>query len=263
MREDEPTEFALLQDNDPAAVVIHNGQGRSPYIFTCEHAGRAIPTRLGDLGIGASDRERHIAWDIGAAATARRIAEAVDAPLVLQQYSRLVIDCNRPADSQESIPLVSDGTSIPGNDAIHRAEREARHLEVHRPFHQAVETLLDERMARRAHPILIAFHTFTPALAVNPAPRPWDMGLLYNRDDRLARLFDGVLCEMEHGFSVAHNEPYSVCDETDYTLPVHGESRGICNLLLEVRNDHVSDEHGIAKWSEFLGAVLRAVEEKV
>jgi len=254
------TAARLLSESDPNPVSAINPDGASRVVLTCEHAGNGVPGALGDLGLGEADLARHIAWDIGAAAIARRLAEIIDAPLVLQHYSRLVIDCNRPAHSDESIALASDGTTVPGNHDLSAAERDARRREIHDPFHRTVADLLDARAERDADPVLISIHTFTPALAVDPDPRPWDMGLLYNRDDRLARIFDRVLDDIEHAFGIAHNEPYSVCDETDYTIPVHGERRGINSLLLEVRNDHVHKDDGIGRWSDFLGAVLRAVE---
>ncbi len=258
-----PVEKLLLQDHDPEPVCVVNAKGKSRYVITCEHAGREIPSRLGDLGIDDDDRRRHIAWDIGAAETALNFSRILDAPLVMQTYSRLVIDCNRPVSADDSIPEVSDGRAIPGNEGLSREQRAARERDIHRPYHAAVETLLNERAHLHEAPVLISFHTFTQALEMDGIFRPWDMGLLYNRDDRLAGLFDQALCEMEHGYKIAHNEPYSVCDESDYTLPVHGESRGIYNLLLEVRNDHVADDHGHRIWGEFLGSALKAVERKI
>ncbi len=253
----------LLRDHDPEPVCVVNADGASRYVITCEHAGREIPSQLGDLGIDDDDRNRHIAWDIGAAETAGHLSRILDAPLVMQTFSRLVIDCNRPVNADDSIPEVSDGRAIPGNEGLSMEQRAVRESEIHRPYHASVESLLSARAHRHEEPVLISFHTFTRALEVDGVFRPWDMGLLYNRDDRLAGLFDRVLCEMDHDYKIAHNEPYSVCDESDYTLPVHGESRGIHNLLLEVRNDHVADGRGHRMWGEFLGAALKAVERKI
>ncbi len=254
----------LLTANDPNPFSVYNGSGRSRIILTCEHASNRIPENLGTLGLNDSDLHRHIAWDIGAEATARRIAKFIDAPLVIQHFSRLAIDCNRPKDTDESIPVVSDGIRIPGNEDLSMADREARYREIHRPFHRTVEALLDERATATKAPVLIALHTFTPVLAVleeQQRRRSCDLGLLYNRDNRLAVQFDLTLKNIDHAFKIAHNEPYSVCDETDYTLPVHGENRGIHNLLLEIRNDHLSNHQGIVRCSSFLGNVLRHVEK--
>jgi predicted N-formylglutamate amidohydrolase len=251
---------SLLSEEDPDPVSVINRDGASRVVLTCEHAGNGVPNELGGLGLDDGELSRHIAWDIGAAAIARRLADILDAPLVLQNYSRLVIDCNRPAHSDESIAVVSDGTSIPGNLDLSDVERDARMRDIHDPYHRTVGALLDDRMERRVESVVISIHTFTPALVVDPAPRPWDLCLLYNRDDRLARILDIILDDVEHAFGIAHNEPYSVCDETDYTIPVHGERRGINSLLLEVRDDHVRDDDGIGRWGNFLGNALKAAE---
>jgi len=251
---------SLLNDNDLPPVTIFNQDGNSNFVLTCEHAGNAIPDSLGTLGLAKVDLSRHIAWDIGAATTAQYIAESIDAPLVLQRYSRLVIDCNRPFEAPDAIPSISDGTMIPGNKNISTADHMARYEEIHRPFHQSIEALLDERTDRYRNPVLIPLHTFTPTLKANPISRPWDMGLLYNRDARLAELLDYVLDGMNHEYEIAHNQPYTISDETDFTLPVHGESRSIYHLLLEIRNDHLRDQNDISKWSLFLSDVLMKVE---
>lgn len=253
----------LLSQHDAPPVSVINRDGGSLFVITCEHAGNAVPRALGDLGLTPDELRRHIAWDLGARATALRLAKTLDAPLVLQHYSRLVIDCNRPTGAISAIPTISDGTAIPGNDHLSPADREARLRAIHKPFHDAVTALLDQREALPTPPALIAFHSFTPRLSVNPSPRPWDLGLLYNRDDRLAKLVDGVLAGMEHRLTIAHNQPYTVSDATDYTLPVHGEARGLFHLLLEVRNDLIEGDDGIATWSRFLGDVLSTVEPKL
>lgn len=254
--------FRLLSDSDPDPVEIINEEGRTRFVITCEHAGCLIPARLGDLGISETERRRHIGWDIGALDTARGLAQSIGATLVFQTYSRLVIDCNRPPESPESILTSSDDTRIPGNSDIGELERAARRDEIFKPFHDAVERLLHRRrISDQTCPALIALHTFAPVLESEGFERPWDLGLLYNRDRRLADLFDAVLADTDCDFNIAHNEPYTVCDETDYTLPVHGESRGIPNLLLEIRNDHVSDEVGASKWSAFLADILSRVEK--
>jgi predicted N-formylglutamate amidohydrolase len=253
----------LLSENEPSPATVFNRFGRSPMILTCEHAGNRIPNKLGTLGLNGADLKRHIAWDIGAESTARHVAELIDAPLVIQQYSRLVIDCNRPKHSDESIPIVSDGTAIPGNEHISVAECEARYNEIHLPFHKTIENLLDDRVKRHGNTALVALHSFTPALENQQSARPWDIGLLYNRDNRLAVKFELALLELGYSYAIGHNEPYSVCDETDYTLPVHGEQRGIYNVLLEVRNDHICDRQGISTWSNILSSVLRRVEHNL
>ncbi|MEE8534601.1 MAG: N-formylglutamate amidohydrolase [Kiloniellales bacterium] len=226
--------------------------------MTCEHAGRAVPTSLGDLGIDRAELDRHIAWDIGAAELALSLSRRLDAPLVLQRYTRLAIDCNRPLDAPDVIPAFSDGTEIPVNAELSDRHRDARYREIHQPFHDAVIETLERKGAAGISPVLVSVHSFTPVLA--GVARAWDLGLLYNRDDRLARLFHDILDRREEGVNFAHNEPYSVSDGTDYTIPVHGEGRGLMHLLLEVRNDHLTAAAGQRSWATTLAAVLAEIE---
>ena len=253
----------LLSVADPAPVEVFNPRGASPYLLTCEHAGREIPLALGDMGLHDRHRQRHISWDIGAAGLARLLAEALDAPLVLQRYSRLVIDCNRPLAAEDSIPEVSDGTAIPANAGLSGPARRARVEAIHKPYHSQVTTLLDRRAAAGKPTALVAMHSFTPSLEAAPAPRPWDLGLLYNRHERLSRHAHDVL-EVEAGhLKFTFNEPYCVSDLEDFTIPVHGEKRGLPHMLLEVRNDHIAHEAGQRAWAELLGRVLVAVAARL
>src|SRR5690606_14088513 len=176
----------LLSPRDPPPVEIVNSEGGSDVVLSCEHAGRAIPQRLGDLGVLPADMERHIAWDVGAAEVSRFLSALLDAPLVLQCYSRLVVDCNRPFDAGDCFPAVSDGTKVPGNEGLRECDRRQRFEEIHQPFHRALAGILDRRRGRRT--FLVSVHSFTPRL-MGGAERPWHMGVLFNRDSRLANRF--------------------------------------------------------------------------
>ena len=113
----------LLAADEPAPVTVHNENGRSPFLIVADHAGNAMPRALGRLGISEAECERHIAWDIGIAAVCRLVADALDATLVQQNYSRLVIDCNRPPGSETSIPEISELTPIPGNIGLRESQQ--------------------------------------------------------------------------------------------------------------------------------------------
>jgi len=252
--------MSLLSPNDPKPVSVFNPNGSSSFVLTCEHSGNSIPLSLGRLGLNEEELYRHIALDIGAAAFAKCLAKHLDAPLVLQEYSRLVIDCNRPKNSYDSIPLKSDGVSVPANMKLSRQEQESRHKEIFVPFHDTVRRLLDTRCHNR-NAAVIALHSFTPVLATAPADRPWDIGLLYNRDNRLAIMVDHLLGKARQEYSFTHNKPYTVDDASDYTLPVHGEQRGIYHLLLEIRNDHLILDNEIHRLASIFGNVLKKVEE--
>ncbi len=247
MANDEST--SLLAEDEPAAARVERPEGASAVFLTCEHAGRRIPVRLGDLGVPASELERHIAWDIGAEAVASRLSAHLDATLVLQTYSRLVIDCNRQPSRHDSMPVISELTEIPGNRNLHPDHAAARVGEIFRPYHDTIEEALDRRRDEDRETLLLAVHSFTPVY--KGEARPWHIGLLYNHDDRVARVLREVVGE-ERGLCVGDNEPYAVSDEGDYTIPVHGEQRGIHHIEIEVRQDLIEDEAGQREWSERL-----------
>src|SRR4051794_38828716 len=169
-----------LLDGEDEPVVAVNLDGSSDIVFVCEHAGRAIPHKLAQLGLPESEISRHIGWDIGAEAIARRLSELLDAPLLLQRYSRLVYDCNRPPESPGAMPVVSETTQIPGNRDLSAADRLDRIRSIYRPFHNAVSELLDQRAAEEKRTIFVAIHSFTPVY--KGVRRTIDVGLLHDRD---------------------------------------------------------------------------------
>lgn len=246
---------ALLSPDDPDPVEICNPDGAAPFVLVCEHAGQAIPRAFGDLGVAARDRARHIGWDIGAEGVARRLSTLLDAPLVLQRYSRLFVDCNRPFDAPDCVPAASDGTPVPGNRDLGEEDRRRRFDAVHRPFHEAVEGLIDRRVAAGEPPVLVAVHSFTPRLADGPE-RPWHLGVLANRDPSFAERLLVAFRESNPAAPAAYNEPYVVDDLSDYTIPVHGEARGLPHVLIEIRNDLIGDEDGQADWAGRLAHAL-------
>lgn len=245
----------LLTSSDPHPVELVNGEGPSAVVLSCEHAGRAIPTALGDLGVSLADMERHIAWDVGAEQVSRHLSALLDAPLVLQRYSRLVVDCNRPFDAPDCFPEVSDGTPVPSNEGLSSSERRRRFEEIHQPFHAALAGMIERRAGKAT--ILVAVHSFTPRLAAG-ALRPWHLGVLFNRDRRLADRFLAAFREQNPDIPAAANQPYIVDDMSDYTIPVHGEARGIPHLLLEIRNDLIADRSGQARWATLVAEALAA-----
>lgn len=243
----------LLAGDEPAPVQVERLEGASRFLLVCEHAGKRIPRSLGDLGLPVAERERHIAWDIGAEGMSRVVSERLDATLISQCYSRLVIDCNRGPSVPSSMPVVSESTPIPGNEAMPPWQRQARIAEVFEPFHQRVSQELDTRQGAGRETVLVTLHSFTPVF--KGETRPWQVGVLYNRDRRLAHALLGVLRE-DDSLCVGDNQPYYVSDETDYTIPVHGEQRGILHVEIEVRQDLLADSHGQCAWGERLAGCL-------
>ncbi len=251
---------SLLGDDDPAPVRVLRPAGASGFFLTADHAGRAIPRRLGTLGLPESELARHIAWDIGIAGVTERLAQALDATAVLQAYSRLVIDCNRQPDWASSIPPISELTAIPGNEAIPPAEREARRREIFLPYHQRIAELLDGRRAAGRHTVLIAMHSFTPVF--KGERRSIDIGILYNRDARLADVMLDLL-RAEGDLSVGDNAPYAITDASDYTVPVHGERRDLPHVEIEIRQDLIGDQAGQAAWAARLARLLPIADAKL
>ena len=234
-----PADTSLLLDGqDVPPVHEDNTAGRSPFLLTSDHYGRAIPRALGDLGLPASEFERHIAWDVGIAGVANALSKQLDAHLIAQRYSRLVIDCNRPPAAASSIPRISEATTIPGNEGITREAAEARRAAIFDPYHRRIDEVIEARLRDHVPTVLVSLHSFTPVYA--GVARPWHIGTLYQRDTRLPPLLLEYL-RAEPDLVVGDNEPYAVSDETDYTIPVHGEKRGLMNTGIEIRQDLIAD----------------------
>jgi predicted N-formylglutamate amidohydrolase len=246
-----------VDSDDVPPVLEHNAAGRSPFLLTSDHYGRIIPGRLGDLGLPASELVRHIAWDIGIAGVAGALSNHLGAHLIAQRYSRLVIDCNRPPGAASSIPRISEATIIPGNDGITREAAEMRRREVFDPYHRRIDEAIDARLRDRLPTVLISLHSFTPVYA--GVARPWQIGTLYQRDTRLPSLLLKLL-RAEPNLVVGDNEPYAVSDETDYTIPVHGEERGLMNTGIEIRQDLIAEPAGQREWAERLAGIFGEIE---
>lgn len=247
------SDIALLDHDEPHPVRVHREDGSSPFFLTCDHAGKRIPRKLGDLGLPAHELERHIAWDIGALATSVHLSGRLNATLVEQVYSRLVVDCNRKRQMPSFITEVSETTEIPGNMNLHEDHVSAREREIHTPYHDQIVDLMDHRQRSGRPNVLIAMHSFTPVF--KGEKRPWHIGLLYNRDDRLAAILHDVFSE--HDVVVGDNEPYAISDDSDYGIPVHGEDRGIPHIEFEIRQDLITDSRGQQQWAALLAEVLQ------
>jgi predicted N-formylglutamate amidohydrolase len=244
---------SLLATDEPAPVTVYNENGRAPFLIVADHAGNSMPRALRRLSVPETESERHIAWDIGIAAASRLLADTLDATLVQQNYSRLVIDCNRTPGSETSILEISELTPIPGNIGLSEGQKVARMREIFRPYHDRIETELDRRRRAGRPTALIAMHSFTPVF--KGVARPWHVGVLYNRDPRFAHLLMALL-KREQGLVVGDNAPYSVTDASDYTIPVHGERRGLHHIAIEVRQDLITDEPGQRRWADLFARLL-------
>jgi predicted N-formylglutamate amidohydrolase len=244
----------LLAADEPAPVAVDAGDGRSPFVIVCDHAGRLLPRSLGSLGLPASELQRHIAWDIGAGAVAMRLGTLLGGVVIRQSYSRLAIDCNRPPAAPSSIAELSECTEIPGNRGLDPAARQARHDEIFRPYHDCIAAELDRRSAAGLATVLVAMHSFTPVYL--DVARSLHAGILYNRDRRVAATLLELL-RAEPGIEIGDNAPYALSDDSDYTIPVHGERRGLPHVEIEVRQDLIAEPAGQTVWAERLALALQ------
>jgi predicted N-formylglutamate amidohydrolase len=239
-----------------APVDVVRPEGEPSLILLCDHASNAAPPEIGSLGLDPADMARHIAWDVGARGLTLALSDLFEAPAVLARFSRLVIDPNRGEDDPTLIMRLSDGSVIPGNRAVDAAERERRLDAYHRPYHAAVTAAIERSLAQGVTPRLVSVHSFTPQLR-GRAPRPWHVGVLWDRDARLAApLLEGLRAEDE--LIIGDNEPYSGHLEGD-CLWRHGLERGLPHVLIEVRNDLIADVEGQAAWAAVLGRRLADV----
>ncbi len=223
----------------------------------CEHASCHIPAEYAGLGLASGAEGRHIGWDIGAAALTRAMARRLDAAAVLANYSRLLIDLNRPLAAQSSIPARSEDTVVPSNVALDGAERARRVDRIFRPFHHAVAGLLDARREDARATRLLTVHSFTPVFL--GSPRPWHLGVLSGASRELAAAFLKEVAAAAPHLCLALDEPYRIAEDDDYAIPVHGDARGIDALLIEVRNDQLATDAAIDDWADILCAALGRV----
>lgn len=244
----------------PSVAEVENARGSFPVLLVCEHASNRLPARYGTLGLSPSELESHVAWDPGALGVAREMARLLGAPLVFATVSRLVIDLNRDPSAPDSITSLSERTAIPGNRDLDPAERMRRIDEVYHPFHDTVEALIDERLAARAIRAVVSVHSFTPVY--RGVERPWHVGLIHARDDRMARHVEAGL-RHDPALVVGMNEPYSPDDRVFHTLERHAERRGLAPLMIEIRNDLIREPDQQVSWSARLAPLVREAAERI
>lgn len=233
---------SLLEPDEDSPLEVSNASGRGPFVVLCDHAGRRIPRQLGNLGLSEAELCAHIAWDLGARGLASLLAHTLDAPLFMQRYSRLVIDCNRPLDAPDSIPETSGGVTIPGNQGLSAAARAARVQAVFEPYHAGIAAAL----AARPRYALVTVHSFTPELYGER--RPFHAGVLYARDTRLAAPLLAQL-RADDELIIGDNQPYAASAQSDFAIIEYGERRGAPYVELEVRQDLLTDEAGQRAWA--------------
>jgi predicted N-formylglutamate amidohydrolase len=251
------TGTTLLGPDDPPPFEILHPERRAPLLIICDHASRAMPRALGQLGLDETLLMRHIGWDIGAAAVTRRLAALLDAPAVLCGYSRLVIDCNRGLGDPTSIPEESDGVAVPGNVGLTPAARVARVEGIFRPYHAAIEAQLAAFAERGIVPVVFSVHSFTPVM--NGFARPWHVGVLWDKDPRVPVPLIAELAAADPRRIVGDNEPYSAREPSGYSIRTHAEPAGLPHAAVEIRQDLIDTPSGAAQWADILAAGLAAI----
>ncbi len=242
------------------AVVVTNARGASPFVIVCDHASNRIPTPYGDMGLSPTERLSHIAWDPGALAVSRLLADQLDAPLVEATFSRLIIDPNRDLDAPDLIWTLSEATRIAANENLPSAERDHRIARYHRPYHSAIETLLEARRNAGQEAILVCVHSFTPVYLGKT--RPWPIGILHGTHSGFSEALRDALAAEHPDLNIGWNQPYAALNGVTLTLERHGDARGLDATMIEIRNDEILTPDGAALWSDRLAKGLTAAHQQ-
>ncbi len=239
------------QTDHPAFEII-GGAPTSGVLIVCDHASNAVPPHYDNLGLDAAQFSRHIGYDIGAAAVTRHVAAALRAPAVLSRFSRLLIDPNRGEDDPTLIMRLSDGAIIPGNRDVDAPEREARLAQFYTPYHAAITHTLDHILDAQIRPVILSIHTFTAHW--KGVPRPWEIGILWDRDPRLVHPLLSHFRAVDH-LNVGDNQPYTGALHGD-TMWKHGTQRGLAHAIVEIRQDLVATPDGQRHWAAHLSRIM-------
>lgn len=244
---------------DPVPVVVEKHEGVSPFVFVCEHAGLAVPAALENLGLVDEIWTQHIASDIGAKQVAQCLAKQLNSTLIFQQYSRLVIDCNRAHSAESLIPETIHGTKVPGNYGLGPEERKSRIDEIHAPFHKEIKQELEARRVQNIPTIMASIHSFTPKLG--DKERPWHIGVQYAQNARFANIIMNILRE-DAALCIGDNQPWPVNETDDYTIPVHGDRRKLPCVMIEIRQDLIATKDTQGYWAKKMTIVFERAGRK-
>jgi predicted N-formylglutamate amidohydrolase len=250
------TAWPLIGPDDPPPYSLVNEGGQAPVLLVCDHASRAFPLAMQQLGVANWVLEKHVACDIGAATVTRHLATMLDAPAVLAGYSRLIVDLNRKLHDPSAFIKVSDGIAIPGNLDLSEEEKQERVDSFFNPYHGAIAARLDEFRERGIVPAFISVHTCTPVF--NRVVRQMHIGIMWDSDPRIPVPLLEALRAMDD-VSVGDNEPYSGRHPHDFTVDFHAEQPGYPSVGIEVRQDLVDTDAGARKWAEILANALSGV----
>ena len=247
---------SILASDEPAPFEVLNPESNEPLLLVCDHASQRFPASVGDLGVDLAVQRCHLGSDIGARSLTLRLAERQGATAVMQQYSRLVIDCNRQLLDPGAFLEFGDGVVIPGNRNLDASQKEARAEEIYWPYHYAIDKQISRLTVNDSKPSMLAIHSFTPVM--NGVFRPWQIGILWDQDDRLAKPLIEKL--REQGFVVGDNEPYSGKALQDFTIDHHAEPVELPHVGIEIRQDLIDHEEGVRTIAEAFHPIIDSIQ---
>ena len=250
----------LIEQSEGPVVAVRRPDGTSEIVLICEHASKTMPKSLGTMGLDEVKLASHIAWDIGAQRVAEMLSDRLDATLLSQRFSRLAYDCNRPPEADGAYPERSEIYDVPGNVGLSAEDKARRANALYHPFHRAIDTLLDARLAAGRDVILVTVHSFTPVYF--GTRRDGHLGILHDDDSRLADVMIDASAALELD-QVLRNYPYGPEDGVTHTLQRHGLTRQIANVMLEIRNDLISDDAGQTAWAGRIAELLEMSLERL
>ncbi len=249
--------YPLIGPDDPPPFTLVNDSGGAKALLVGDHASRAFPKNMMQLGLDEVVMDQHVTWDIGTNALIHRLSKQLDAPAILAGYSRLIVDTNRSLEDPTAIPVMSDGILIPGNQGLTDDDRALRVQSFYQPYRDAIEDVLNSFRHRGITPAFIAIHSFTPEMG--GFRRPWHIGVLWDVDPRLPLPLMEKLNARPDVINVGDNEPYSGRHPADFTIDHHAESAGLPHVSIEVRQDLIDTDPGVERWAGILGDVLEEI----
>lgn len=246
----------LLQAGEPAPYRIENAKGSAPVLIVCDHASNRVPKALNNVGLSKADLEKHIAWDPGTENIGRYMSEKLDAAAFFATYSRIVVDVNRGERSPECMREVSDHVQVPGNKGLSAAQKRQRLDEIFWPYHRALTGQIKNYLKKGIVPVIVSLHSFTPEM--DGFKRPWHIGVLWNKEEEIARRVVENLRAQNPGMVVGENEPYTLkqANLSKNTIKTHAEDTGLPYVIVEFRQDLVATKRDALKWGRiFLEAL--------
>lgn len=250
---------SFLSSGEPPPFYVMHAESETPILLVCDHAASRFPEALGDLGLDPFARRCHLAIDIGAGSLTEYLADRLGVTAVLAQYSRLVVDCNRELLDPSAFLQFGDGILVPGNGNLGQDDKAARSDAIYWPYHQAIDAQVKRLTASGASPAFISVHSFTPVL--NGKSRPWEVGVLWDKDLRLRDIF--IKDFREAGFDVGDNEPYSGKAPADFTIDHHAEAPGLPHIGIEIRQDFIDDAAGIARLGNVMHKIIESIPARI